>query len=312
MAQTVPNEPETIPYAKLANVLPTQRLLVYSKTFNTTDPVELHGAYIWSVKCSAAMYPLLSALEVALRNSIHNEATQVIAIDWYDQLATRVRSNWPGTHKIDTSNIAWHKTQVAQIKYKIRKKQPPVGLKKPDLLVAKMDFGFWDNLLRECFSVNGNPKALWPQCIPKVFPNLPQGHTLTNIQLEITSLRELRNDIAHHSPVWKHGSVSDQKSAIKYLNDQIDKILEIISWLSTDKVDWLEVHMLQAEARRIASEDFLYLCQRKNMDTLKVKYSCYKRAFRSKLKALEGNQFNLVHTLKEQQDQLFMVVKLSI
>lgn len=67
-------------------------------------------------------------------------------------------------------------------------KMPPKGLTRHDLLVAKMDFGFWDNLLRECFSINGDKHALWPQCIPTIFPNLPKGHTNASIQREISSL----------------------------------------------------------------------------------------------------------------------------
>lgn len=298
---------ESITYSNLSDVLPSQRLDIFSKTFNTTDPQELHGAYIWSLKVAANILPLISTLEIALRNAIHNTASRKISLDWYEQLATKTRSSWKERHR-DQKNISWHKNEVIRIKNKISTKIPPKGLNKHDLLVAKMDFGFWDNLLRECFSKNKDKKSLWPQCIPLVFPHLPKGYTNTTIQQEVSQIREMRNDIAHHSPIWKHSSVFDENTAIKYLNSKVDKILEIISWLSKEKVDWIQIHMLEAEARRKISSEYLYLCQRKNMSTFNTKFSTYKRTFRSNLKLLDQNKFDLFCT---HDNKMYMVTKFS-
>lgn len=113
--------PKTITYAALSNVLPHQRLSMYEKVFNTSDPIELHGAYIWSVKAAASIHPLLGALEVALRNSIHNSATQTISTDWYDKISTNVRKSWK-TGKRDKNNISWHVIEIAKIKKKLSRK----------------------------------------------------------------------------------------------------------------------------------------------------------------------------------------------
>lgn len=285
--------PHTITYTSLSNVVPQQRLLMFEKVFQTTDPIELHGAYMWSVKVAASLQPLLSILEVSLRNAIHSSATIHIGPDWYDKLATRVRSYWK-TAQRDQSNIKYHHDEIARIKKKISGKTLPKGLKKTDLIVAKLDFGFWDNLLRECFAINGNSKALWPQCMPSVFPNVPNGHTNLTIHTEITALRELRNDIAHHSPVWKHATVHDELSAVTYVNTKIDKIIEIISWLSNDAVTWLSIHMLLAEAKRIASIEFLHLLQRKNINEMGVKPNLLKRNLTKQLKTLKKESFRLI------------------
>ena len=295
--------PNTITYTSLSNVLPNQRLLMYQRIFNTTTPIELHGTYIWSVKVAAAIQPLLSTLEVALRNSIHTCGTQFIAPNWYEVLSTELRTQF-NQPKRDRANIQWHHSQVTDTKRKL--KTPPNGLTKHDLLVAKMDFGFWDNLLRECFSVNGDTKALWPQCTSSVFPNLPSGYTNATVQSEISKLRDLRNDIAHNSPVWKVRSVIDEQSAILYLNQQIDKIIEVIGWLSTDKVNWIQVHMLQAEAKRIATKEYLYLCQRKNINP--VSFSRFKRDLRKQFKNLNADNFTIVNT---NSDSLFMLIKMT-
>lgn len=295
--------PNTITYSALSNVLPDQRLLMYTRVFNTNDPVELHGSYIWSLKAAAAIHPLLSTLEVALRNSIHTCATQYIGDDWYDILATKLRTQYDQPER-DQSNIDWHHQQVASIKRKL--KRPPNGLTRHDLLVAKMDFGFWDNLLKECFSVNGSSNALWPQCTRKVFPNLPTGYTHTNAQTKITKLRELRNDIAHNSPVWKSRSVTNAQQAIHHLNQQINKIIEVIGWLSMDKVTWIQVHMLHAEAKRIISKEYLYFCQRKNMNPLS--YSSFESNLKANFDNLNTERFTLITTLNH---SLYMLTKVS-
>ncbi|KZM43100.1 hypothetical protein OA92_10110 [Marinomonas sp. SBI22] len=299
--------PSTISYTALSTVLPSQRLSTYKKVFQTRTPVELHGAYIWSVKVAASLQPLLSTLEVALRNAIHNSATKTIAPDWYDKLHTKKRKSWK-LEKRDQDNINWHKSEIVRVKKKLGKKSTPKGLTRHDLLVAKMDFGFWDNLLRECFSINGNNQALWPQCIPMVFPNLPKGQTNSTIQHHISSLREVRNDIAHNSPIWKHKSVVDQQSAIKYINQKIDKIIEVTRWLSSEKVNWLDVHSLLSDARRVSSMSYLLLCQRKEMHELAEPYNHYKRALRSRLKQLNNDSFNII---EKANGDLFMVTKVT-
>lgn len=138
--------------------------------------------------------------------------------------------------------------------------------------------------------------------------NTPYGLN-ASIQREISSLRELRNDIAHNSPIWKHKTVIDQQTAIQYINHQLDKIVEIISWLSSEKVDWLEVHMLQSEARRVASIKYLHLCQRKNTNEFTEPLSSYKRSLRGKLKQLDKDEFDVIETFN---NQLYLVAKLTV
>lgn len=299
--------PNTITYTNLANVLPEERLLMYQKVFGTQNAIELHGAYIWSVKVAACMHPLLSALEVALRNSIHISASKIIGANWYDVLKTNVRKSWSSKNR-DINNITWHNNEIARVKNKIKNKTPPKGLTIHDLLVAKMDFGFWDNLLRQCFSCNGDKSALWPQCMPDVFPNIPKGYTNSSVQKEVSLLRDMRNDIAHNSPIWKNRAVTDTNSAVRYINSMIDKILEIISWLSTEKVNWLEVHMLKAEAQRIASKEYLLLCQRKDIRDITRPYTLYKRELRRKLKKLRKDEFDIIEL---NGSKLYMVTKIN-
>lgn len=300
--------PSTINYTQLSTVLPPQRLQMYQKVFETQNDIELHGAYIWSLKVAASIQPLLSILEVTLRNAIHYHATDAIGPSWYDTLHTKTRKGWKKAPR-DKSNIHWHKAEVERIKRKVKSKTPPKGLSTHDQLVAKMDFGFWDNLLKECFSINGDSHALWPQCMPNVFPNLPKGFTNSSVQRRVSVLRELRNDIAHNSPIWKNKNVRNAQSAIHYINQQIDEVMALIHWLSAEKVNWIEVHRLKAEAKRIASIKYLHLYQRKTTGKFSEPTSRYKRSFHTRLKQLGEQEFDVIEL---RSGGLVMVTKVAL
>lgn len=143
-----------------------------------------------------------------------------------------------------------------------------------------------------------------------VFPNMPTGTGVTNatIQQKIAALRELRNDIAHNSPVWKHKSVTNEAQVLQYVNAKIDYIVRILRWLSPEKVDWLNVHMLVAEAKRVASLRYLHLCQRKHIDSLTSRKNDYKRNFNHRLKKLQPFGFDLIKT---STSEIAMVIKVS-
>jgi len=66
--------------------------------------------------------------------------------------------------------------------------------------------------------------------------------------------------------------------------------------------------LLQAEAKRVASKNYLLLCQRKGMNELTAPFSHYKREFRSQLKQLDKDEFDLINT---QSGNLYMVTKVT-
>ncbi|RSF45146.1 hypothetical protein EGU08_14225, partial [Acinetobacter baumannii] len=58
----------------------------------------------------------------------------------------------------------------------------------------------------------------------------------------------------------------------------------------------------------IISPEYLYLCQRKNMCDFDTKFSEYKRNFRSNLKLLDQNKFDLFST---HDNKMYMITKFS-
>ncbi|MBX6331688.1 MAG: hypothetical protein IRY91_07565 [Gemmatimonadaceae bacterium] len=89
-------------------------------------------------------------------------------------------------------------------------------------LVAKLGFGFWTALCRAPYdhSRADGPK-LWPTLLPRVFPHMPRaGRSRQNVQARMDGIREFRNRIAHHEPIWN-------RDLLKHY----DEILDAISWM---------------------------------------------------------------------------------
>ncbi len=299
--------PQSISYPDLAKVLPLHRQTQFREFLHTDDPVKRYGGYIWTLRIAASIHPLISTLEITLRNAIHQAATQAIGDNWYEKLATRTRKSWKTKDK-DARNIAWHLSKMTEKKLKISRKYHAKKHNIHDLIISACEFGIWVNLFGECFIVNGNKSSLWPQCIQSVFPNLPKGKSIQDIQKELSELKELRNNIAHHSLLWSGTPINHTTDAITYVNEQIDRIIALTSWLSTSKIQLLDVHMLIAEARRVATSEYLSLCQRQAIDEMSTPPSQFNRSLNQCMKSTDSYSFTLIKHKKS----LWMMTRASI
>ncbi|WP_305845232.1 Abi family protein [Photobacterium leiognathi] len=303
--------PQSINYSLLSGVIPSSRLHVYKKVFRTKNDIELHGVYVWTMKTASTLLPLMNALEIALRNAIHREASLKISNDWYDQLATKKRANWK-QKKQDTSNINFYVKEKDEKKTKALRKVSrgiPSELTVHDIIIADMNFGFWENLLRECFNVNRNPKALWPQCLKSVFPGFPPSLPLNNedIRKKIEKIRDARNDISHHSPVWKNKNVKNEADAINFINSTIDSIVDILSWISGENVSFLEKHSLIKDAKRCNTKEMLDWYKRDLTTISSEPLSLFRRNLSGTLRSLKNESFIL--TGKDSEPE-FMITRI--
>lgn len=78
--------PHTISYKEIIeDFITEERLRSYKVTFKTQSDIELLGAYLWNTHVCSAIYPLLSATEVALRNAIDSAVTSHRPIGVYSE-----------------------------------------------------------------------------------------------------------------------------------------------------------------------------------------------------------------------------------
>jgi hypothetical protein len=77
----------------------------------------------------------------------------------------------------------------------------------------------------------------------------------------VKTVREFRNRVSHHEPVWKRYGVSSEADAIGHLHEKIDKIRQLIALVSPEKEQLVIRNGLLAQAERVCSIGELRRCQ---------------------------------------------------
>lgn len=200
------------------------------------DRAEAMRLYTWNTTLSAAFYGPLQGLEIAVRNAMHRELTQVYGAAWYDNPAAG----------LDAGTLE----RVRRAKDDLRRGQYAVD---PPHLVAGLTFGFWVSLLgRGGRGAPGTPKrdydrTLWRPALTKAFPRARLARA--DAQRRLDFLRTFRNRIAHHEPIFSRHLIADH-----------DSILLVTGWISPKVQDWIAHHsrvpQLLAMSRDVAAASF--------------------------------------------------------
>lgn len=173
--------------------------------------IDMAVNYHWNIALSEALYPSLSILEVALRNSIHNVLSEFAGQEmWFEFL---LQPN----QRIGFDNVYEDLEQ--------RMKGPPP----PGKVVAELSFGFWVSLLTQPYH-----QSLWApdraRLLKAVFPNLPAVPNARRfVHRRFNTIRVLRNRVMHHEPVW-NGIRWDHRQH-EIVDIHLD-IIDAIGWIS--------------------------------------------------------------------------------
>ena len=203
----------------LCRALSVSRLAGY-RTANDTD-VDVLARYQWNLALSGALYPLLQHLEVALRNALHDALSYSYGQRWYEgELVLRT----PAQHD-----------QLADAKAELLTSNKP---DQPNHVVAALQFGFWTSLLNDIHGRRSDPHALWPRHLDRVFPHLNRPHEKFPRGRDVVSsrfnrLRDLRNRIFHHEPIWRGRTVDAAGGRMLLrLDDEHRDLLEALGWIT--------------------------------------------------------------------------------
>lgn len=195
----------------LERTLSLDRLSTYRAVMATPE-MALH-LYAWNTAVSAAFYGPLQALEVALRNAFHQALVPVYGLHWYDNPLAGL------------TPVAC--ARIAEAKQKLQDNRKPVT---PPGVVAELSFGFWERLLSRGPGGNRNYEVtLWRPALHRAFPYARRPRT--EVHRPLPGLRDLRNRIAHHEPIFAHDLAADYRT-----------ILDVIGWMCPDTRDWVAYH----------------------------------------------------------------------
>lgn len=241
------------------------RLSSYQSLVGAGSPEHTVGTYVWSLELNSALAPLLSMVEVLLRNAIQAAATAAFGKpDWQQdvlkwqggqEFQAKVAVNptfrqafyrpgcppndkkkfWVGTTQFKPRRyFSAAESKREEIVHRLTKEGKP---NTPDQLVAHAMFGFWLDLFRPGFD-SIDPLALWPKCTTTVFPNDATMDRARAAQY-LDDIKKLRNRVSHHEPVWSLAVPKTPAGVQTYMTQQVKQVMELIGAMNQDAVTLL-------------------------------------------------------------------------
>lgn len=185
----------------LQQSLSKERFDSYRET-SDLDELDALTRYAWNLALCASFYPLLNVFEITLRN----------------RLFQIVSSKYPAAPRQNNGIACWldytrpilTDREVRSVnKAKARIPKPRKGRVRsvsPGRLVAELTLDFWVYLFHEPYQSghSGAEANLWPKMIKSVFPSMdPHRRQMALIVADLEEIREFRNRIFHHEPIWR-------------------------------------------------------------------------------------------------------------
>jgi len=190
--------------ADLERLLSQSRLATYYQLF-PNDKQKAIEYYQLNTQIAESLYPLLSNLEIVLRNAIHNSfSIHFKNTNWYAHVT------YPELQ--DQINIAKSKISASKNQITI------------DKLVSELTLGFWTSLFNKNYA-----KDYWKPLM-YAFPLLSKQQKHRNvIAFKLNNIRKFRNRIFHYEPICND---------LNILSTNHTNILEVLQWINTDIVNW--------------------------------------------------------------------------
>ena len=188
-------------FIQLRKSISHERLDAYRQKGTDLDEANLYAHYAWNIALSESFYPALQGLEVAIRNSIHDAATERFKTEyWFDEGKI--------LHPAEFES-------VRKAKDILTKSNKPLDAGR---IIAELNFGFWTSL----FDVRYEQR-LWPWLLKPVCASMPRTiRTRKTLSKKLNKVRQLRNRIFHHEPIWYWQDLSRQHA----------ELLETIYWIN--------------------------------------------------------------------------------
>ncbi len=197
----------------LRRTLSAERLQAYAAK-GDTDEVDAVGRYIWNLALGSALQPALHVLEIALRNHLFEHSRKIIDEGklefssvpcWLDAVPTLLDPK------------AREAVEVAKA-YLVRLRRPLT----PGRLIGRLSFGFWVSLCKRPYEQGAGGPGLWPKMATSGFPFMKQEYrTRSTIFHRLDDIRDLRNRVSHHDPIWDRD-----------LTALHSEVLETLSWMN--------------------------------------------------------------------------------
>jgi hypothetical protein len=197
-------------FSQLTQILSSDRLNAYRTLMSEpVSDLQILTCYAWNITLSESLLPSLHILEIALRNTIQQSASIAFGCtDWF---------NIPGLLQHEHERNAIQKASAA-----LKQQNKSYN---DNRIVAEVGFGFWTSLLDKRYE-----QTLWPRLLKNAFPYMPRHiRTRAKISKRFHAIRQLRNRVFHHEPIWHWQNILQQHQ----------EIIEAITWIEPSAADFL-------------------------------------------------------------------------
>lgn len=180
-----------------------------------SDSYELLLArYIFNIKISETFYPILSALEIALRNNIYNAVCNIKGKNW---LMNEIHSQ--SILSVNERNL------LIESYNKLSKKHYGKRITESGL-VAELTFGFWVNLCKKSYK-----NSLWDKqsFFENVFPDFDNYFTSPTWDKTKVIFPELKNILILRNRIFHHEIIINNKNGIENMYDKVERVLYSLS-----------------------------------------------------------------------------------
>jgi hypothetical protein len=243
------------------------RLNRYLLTTNNNKSKALK-LYQTNIRLSQSFYPLLSLLEIILRNSLNKEmANHFKSKNWIiDQIPLFFSDTSLGPKY-------YLKTEVNKRIAKLREEKKPIT---NDNIIAGLTLGFWVALFYPASFklLKGTPL--------KCLSNKPTTVNGTNFKKKLERIRDFRNKIYHNEPIiFSKSQAGDPLFTTSHVNDIYLEIKQIFDYFNLDFKRWtrrldnipLEVKRANAVFNHYPKKIYYYHRIKVGVQHLQYKYS---------------------------------------
>lgn len=188
---------------ELQRALSRTRLETYRSKDDPASDLEMITNYFWDIDLAEALVPSLHAVELAVRNSMHEAMTMQIRTEMWFYEPGLLRS-----------------TQLEMLASGLDKLARKRNDATPDRIVSALPFGFWVSLLTAPYE-----QSIWaPGAFQLLFDVFPNAGAVSRKQVHtrLDGIRDLRNRVFHHQHIWDRPN----------LYQEHEDILEAIGWVN--------------------------------------------------------------------------------
>lgn len=197
--------------SKITENISIDRLTSYR--YNNNDSMDLIlSRYIYNVQISESFYPVITALEVALRNRLYNAVARLKGENWLlEEISNKT---------ILSDN---ERNILLEAYNKLKRKHNALTT---GSIIAELTFGFWVNLCKKSYKNSFWDKQNFFSNVFPDFDNYFNSPTLDKTKVIFPELKEilrLRNRIFHHE------IIINNKIGIENCYDKTHKVLYSLS-----------------------------------------------------------------------------------